>query len=244
MSRKRAEVDDARIGRAAGDDQLRLVLVGERSTSSMSMRLVVAAHAVGHRLEPFARHVDRRAVAEMAAGGEIEPHEGVAGLHQREEDFRVGGGAGMRLHIGEPAAEQLGHPLDRQTLGDVDELAAAVVALARQAFGIFVGEHRALRFQNGARDDVLRGDQLDLVALPAEFEPDRFGDLGIDLAPRAPRTRLQHRLRASGLDVADITISWRRGRSRRRIQGQSPGLGRAIAYRPRTAKHWRCGTPR
>ena len=54
-------------------------------------------------------------------------------------------------------------------LGDVDELAAAVVALARQAFGIFVGQNRALRFQNGARNDVLRGDQLDLVALPAEF---------------------------------------------------------------------------
>ena len=105
----------------------------------------------------------------MPAGGEIEPHEGVAGLHQREEHLGVGRGAGMRLHIGELAAEQLGHPLDRQPLGDVDELAAAVIALARQAFGIFVGQHRALRFQHRARDDVLRGDQLDLVALAAEF---------------------------------------------------------------------------
>ncbi len=144
--------------------------------------LVVAAHVVGHRLEPLARHVDRRAVGEMAAGGEIEPHEGVARLHQREEHRGIGGGAGMRLHIGELAAEQLGHPLDRQPLGDVDELAAAVIALARQAFGIFVGENRALRLQHRARDDVLRGDQLDLVALAAEFELDRLGDLGIDLA--------------------------------------------------------------
>ena len=90
----------------------------------------------------------------------------------------------MRLHVGELAAEQLGHALDRQPLGDVDELAAAVIALARQAFGIFVGEHRALRFQHGARDDVLRGDQLDLVALAAEFQLDRLGDLRIDLAQR------------------------------------------------------------
>ena len=52
--------------------------------------VVVAAHAVGHRLEPFARHVDRRAVGEMPAGGEIEPHEGVAGLQQREEHFGIG----------------------------------------------------------------------------------------------------------------------------------------------------------
>ena len=64
----------------------------------------------------------------------------------------------MRLHIGEAAAEQLGDALDGQLFGDVDELAAAVIAFARQPFGIFVGEHRALRFQDRARDDVLRGD--------------------------------------------------------------------------------------
>ena len=72
--------------------------------------------------------IDRRAVGEMPAGGEIEPHERVAGLHQRHEHFGIGGRAGMRLHIGEAAAEQLCHPLDRQPLGDIDELAAAVIA--------------------------------------------------------------------------------------------------------------------
>ena len=58
-------------------------------------------------------------------------------------------------------------------------LAAAVIAPARIAFGIFVGQHRALRLQHGARDDVLRGDQLDLVALAAELELDRPRDLRI-----------------------------------------------------------------
>ena len=67
------------------------------------------------------------------------------------------------------AAEQLLGPLDRQRLGDVDELAAAVVALARIALGVLVGHDRALRLEHGARDDVLRGDQLDLVLLPAEL---------------------------------------------------------------------------
>ena len=75
----------------------------------------------------------------------------------------------MRLHIGERQAEKLGNPLNRQPFGDVDKLAAAVIALARQAFGVFVGEHRALRFQYRARDDVLRGDKLDFVALAAEL---------------------------------------------------------------------------
>ncbi len=179
-----AEVDDARIGRAAGDDQLRLVLLGELFDLVHVDALVVAPHIVRHRLEPLARHVERHAVAEMPAGGEIEAHESVAGLHQREKHFGIGRGAGMRLHIGELAAEQFGDPFDRQGLGDVDELAAAVIALARQALGIFVGQHRALRFQHGARHDVFRGDQFDLVALAAEFLADHVGDRGIDVAQR------------------------------------------------------------
>ena len=64
-------------------------------------------------------------------------------------------------------------------LGDVDELAAAVIAPARIALGIFVGHHRALRFEHGAGDDVFGGDQLDFVALAAEFELDGAGDLRI-----------------------------------------------------------------
>ena len=92
----------------------------------------------------------------------------------------------MGLHIGEAAAEQLGHPLDRQLLGDVDVLAAAVVALAGQPLGVLVGEHRALRFEHGAADDVLRRDQLDLVALAPELAADHVGDLGIGLAQARP----------------------------------------------------------
>ena len=58
--------------------------------------------------------------------------------------------AGVRLHVGEAAAEQLAGALDRELLGDVDELAAAIVALARIALGVFVGHHRALRLEHGA----------------------------------------------------------------------------------------------
>jgi hypothetical protein len=56
-----------------------------------------------------------------------------------------------------------------RVLGDIDELAAAIVALARIALGIFVGHDRALRLEHGAGHDVLRGDQLDLVLLAAEL---------------------------------------------------------------------------
>ena len=72
------------------------------------------------------------------------------GLQQRQEHAPVGLRAGMRLDVGEAAAEQLLGALDRQRLGDVDELAAAVVAPARIALGIFVGQHRALRLEHRA----------------------------------------------------------------------------------------------
>ena len=167
------EVPEARIGRAAGDDQLRLHLLHAPRDLIHVDQLVVLAHGVVLGLEPLAGDVDRRAVRQVTAGGEIEAHEGVAGLQQRQEHRLVHLAAGVRLHVGEVAAEQLLRALDRQRLGDVDELAAAVVAVARIAFGVLVGHHRALRFQHGAADDVFRRDQLDLVLLAAELIADR-----------------------------------------------------------------------
>ena len=46
---ERGEVDGARIGRAAGDDHLRLVLARQLATSSIVDAVVLPAHAVGHR---------------------------------------------------------------------------------------------------------------------------------------------------------------------------------------------------
>ncbi len=173
------EVDDAGIGRAAGDDHLGAGLPCEPCDLVHVDAVVVAAHSVRHHLEPFAGQVDRRAMGQVPAGGEVEPHEGIAGLHQRHEGGGIGRGPGMRLDVCESTSEKLGNPLDRKVFRDVDKLAAAVVAPPRQALRIFVGEHRALGLQHGAADDVLRGDQLDLVALAAEFKADRLGDLGI-----------------------------------------------------------------
>ena len=122
----------------------------------------------------------------MAAGGEIEAHEGVAGLQQRQKHRLVHLAAGVRLHVGEIRAEQFFGAIDRERLGDVDPFAAAVIARARIAFGVFVGHHRALRFQHRAADDVFRGDQFDLMALPAEFAFDRGGDFRIGLGQGLP----------------------------------------------------------
>ena len=90
----------------------------------------------------------------------------------------------MRLHVREAASEQLGHPLDRERFGDVHILAAAVVALSRQPFGVFIGENRALGFQHRPADDVLGRDQLDLVALAPKLFPDRRREFRIGFSKR------------------------------------------------------------
>ena len=97
----------------------------------------------------------------------------------------------MRLHIGELAAEQFGDAIDRKLLGDIDELAAAVIAPARIALGIFVGQHRALRFEHGAADDIFRRDQFDLVALASELVADHIRDFRIALRERRREKRFR-----------------------------------------------------
>ena len=126
---KALEIPGPRIGRAAGDDQLRLDLLGLPGHRVHVDELVLAPHRVVRGLEPFAGHVDGRAVGEMAAGSEIEAHEGVAGLQQRQKHRLVHLAAGVRLHVGELRAEQFLGAIDRQLLGDVDPFAAAVIAM-------------------------------------------------------------------------------------------------------------------
>jgi hypothetical protein len=128
-----------------------------------------------------------------------EPHEGIAGLHHRHERFLVGGAARMRLHVGETALEQLLGALDGQRLGLVDELAAAVVAVAGIALRVLVGEHAAGRLQHRARNHVLGRDQLDLVLLAFQLAVDHAGEIGIALSKRCrEEARMRRRLAPCG----------------------------------------------
>ena len=90
------------------------------------------------------------AVREVPAVREVHPQHGVARLQQREIHRHVGLRARVRLHVGVLGAEQRLRAVDGQRFGDVDELAAAVVALARIAFGVLVRQHRAGGFEDGA----------------------------------------------------------------------------------------------
>ena len=65
------------------------------------------------------------------------------GFEQRQVDGHVGVGARVRLHVGVLGAEQRLDALAGEVLDLVDDLVAAVVALAGIALGVLVGEDRA-----------------------------------------------------------------------------------------------------
>ena len=157
-------------------EHLRLVLVRER-VDFVVVDEAVRVDAVLHRVEELAGDVDLRAVRQVAAVRERHAEDRVAGLQQREVHGLVRLRARMRLHVRVAGAEQLLDALDREALGDVDVFAAAVVALAGIAFGVLVGQHRALRLEHARARVVFRRDQLDVIFLAAALGGDRLGQL-------------------------------------------------------------------
>src|SRR5579862_436264 len=117
----------------------------------------------------------------MAARVEAQSHEAIAGLKQREKHRLVGLSAGMRLHIREFARKELLRPRDRKFLRDIDELASPVIAAARITLRIFVREHRPLRVQYSAGDDVFGRDKLDIILLPAKLPAYHLPNLRVGL---------------------------------------------------------------
>ena len=183
------EIDHARVGAGADDDHLRLVLVGEAIELVVVDPLVLLAHAVRHDRVELAGEIQRVAVRQVAAVREVHAEHRVARLQQREVHRHVRLRARVRLDVGVVGAEERLRAGDRGPLGHVDELAAAVVALARIAFGVLVGHHRAGGFEHGAADEVLRRDELEAAVLAVQLVADGAGDLGIGLGEGAPHRR-------------------------------------------------------
>ena len=173
------KVPVARVGSAAADDQLGLMLTGQGSDRVHVDLLVLGAHAIGDRLEPLAAHVDGTAVGQVPARIEIEPHKGVAGIEQREEHRLVHLAARIGLNVGEFAAEQFLCPFNCQRFDHVGIFAAAIVALARIALSVFVCEDRTGRFQHGQAGDVFGRDQFDVAALAFQLVLNRGMNFGI-----------------------------------------------------------------
>ena len=128
-------------------------------------------------------------MGEVAAVVEAQAEDGVAGLEQRLVHAHVGVGAGVRLDVGVLGAEQRLGPLDGQRLDVVDDGVAAVVALARVALGVLVGQHRPDGAQHGRRREVLAGDQLQAGRLALELAGEQGLDLGVGFGVGGERHR-------------------------------------------------------
>jgi hypothetical protein len=105
------EVDAQRVGRGAGDDDLRLVLTRQRF-HLVVIDLFLLVEAVGDDVEPLARHVQRHAVRQVAAFGQAHAHDRVARLGEGHQHGLVGLRTGVRLHVGAVGAEQLLQAVD------------------------------------------------------------------------------------------------------------------------------------
>ena len=146
--------------------------------------------------------------------------------------------AGVGLHVRVVGAEQRLGAIDRELLGDVDELAPAVVAAARVALGVLVVHRRADRGQHGRARVVLRGDEAQLRAFALQL---------VRRAPRRPPGRWpsappsRRRTPCSLISAAPLVrstrsapVAARAGRLRtggRATRGRSPARRRARSTR-------------
>ena len=124
---------------------------------------------------------------EVTTVREVEAEQLLARVHQCHQHRGVGLRAGVRLDVGELGAEQLLRAVAREVLDDVDVLAAAVVAASRVALGVLVRQDAALRLQHRARNEVLRRDHLEGVALAGQLPRHRGSDFGIEFVERLVR---------------------------------------------------------
>ena len=168
-SAKARKVDHARIGARPGDDELRADLLGHTRERVVVDGLGLGVHAVKMRLKIFPGQRRLAAVRQVPAVGEVHAEDAVARLQQRRVHGHVRLRAGVRLDVGMIGAEEPRHAVDGQVLDLVDVVAAAVIARAGVALGIFVRQVAAHGLHHGRAREILGRDQLQMVALAPQL---------------------------------------------------------------------------
>ena len=91
----------------------------------------------------------------------------------------------MGLNIDAIRTKQLLGTPDCDIFNNINILAAAVIALARIALCIFVGQHAAHSGHHSGGNKVFRGDQLNVALLAAKFLLHRLANLRIKAGNKA-----------------------------------------------------------
>src|ERR1700722_7588086 len=82
-------------------------------------------------------------------------------------------------------AEELFGSVPCQVLNYVGKLTSAVIALARTALPVLVGEDLSNRLQHRLADEIFRGNHFQAFVLASDFMVNSSGDLWIGLGERA-----------------------------------------------------------
>ena len=94
---------------------------------------------------------------QVASVREVHSQNLVAVFERRQIHRHVRLRSAVRLHVRMVCAKQLLRAIDGRLLDHVGPFAAAVISLARIALGVFVGEHRAHRFEHCFADEIFAG---------------------------------------------------------------------------------------
>ncbi len=186
-------VNEASVGRSAGNDQLGSVQL------SVLLHLVVVdnasllVQAVREGLEED-RHsrdllgVGLVAVTEVAAVRKVQSHDAVVGLQDGSVGLEVGGRAGQRLHVHAPLSrvqvESIQSALLAERLGLVDVLIAAIVSGAGIALTVLVTHDGTQGVEDTLGGEVLGSDQDEGIALTNLLVLDDIEQLGVGLIER------------------------------------------------------------
>ena len=173
------KVDGAGIGRCTGDQQLGADLRDLLGQCGVVDAAILGGDTVGDKVVVLAAHVHGGAVGQVAALGQIHAHDGVADVQQRKVDGQVGLCAGVRLDVGILRAEQLAGAVNGDLLDLIDVLAAAVITVAGVPFRVLVRQHAAHGRHDGGGNDVLAGDQLNVLPLAAQLTLHSRAQLGV-----------------------------------------------------------------
>ena len=173
------EVELAGVGAAAADDNFWFFTEGDGFELVVVDGFCVAANLIADDAVELAGEVEFVAVGEVAAVGEVEAEDAVAGLEKGHVGGGVGLGAGVGLHVDVLGAEELFGAIAGEVFDDVGELTAAVVALAGVAFGVFIGENGACGLEDGATDEVFRRDHFETLVLAGDLVLDLLENFGV-----------------------------------------------------------------
>ena len=163
------KVDDSGVSAGAADNEFRTDFFGCLFHSFVVQKFIFFTDTVGNDIEVVAGNIDRAAVGEMAAVGEVHAHHGISRFQEAVVYGKVCLGAGMGLYIDVFGAEEFFGPVNGQLFHLVYKFAAAVVSLARIAFSVLVCKNAALGFHHCVADNIFRSNHFQLISLSVQF---------------------------------------------------------------------------